>query len=45
MDYELAFWCVVGAVCIAFLVLARLTPTDEPVSRDTIRRLCGERTH
>lgn len=45
MDYELAFWCVVGAVCIIFLVLARLTPTDEPVSQDTIRRLCGERTH
>lgn len=36
MDYELAFWC---------FVLAMLTPTDEPVSRDTIRRLCGERTH
>ena len=45
MDYELAFWCVVGAVCLVVLVLAILTPASEPVSQNTIRRLCGERTH
>jgi hypothetical protein len=45
MDYELIFWCVLGGISLVFLVLAMLTPVDEPVSRDTIRRLCGERTH
>ena len=33
------------AACLVIFVLAMLVPTDEPVSRDTIRRLCGERTH
>lgn len=45
MDYELAFWCVLCAVGLVFFVLAMLAPMDEPVSQDTIRRLCGERTH
>lgn len=45
MDYELAFWCVLGAASLVFFVLAMLTPTDDPVSQNTIRRLCGERTH
>lgn len=45
MDYELAFWCVLGAACLVTFVLAILTPTEGPVSQNTIRRLCGERTH
>ena len=45
MDYELIFWGVIGAVCLVFFVLAMLTPADEPVSQETIRRLCGEKTH
>lgn len=45
MDYELAFWCVLGVASLVFTILVILAPTDEPVSQDTIRRLCGERTH
>lgn len=45
MDYELAFWCVLGAASLVFFVLGMLTPTDEPVSQETLRRLRGERTH
>ena len=45
MDYELAFWCVLGAACLVFFVLAMLAPKDEPVSQETLRRLRGERTH
>lgn len=45
MDYELIFWCVLGAICLAFMGLAALTPSDEPVSESTLRRLRGERTH
>lgn len=45
MDCELIFW---GVLCVAFFVffaLVMLTPSDEPVSKNTIRRLSGERTH
>lgn len=45
MDYELIFWCVLGTACLVFFVLAMLAPADEPVSQETIRRLCGEKTH
>ena len=45
MDYELIFWIVVGVFCFGFMLLAVITPHDEPVSQDTIRRICNERTH
>lgn len=45
MDYELIFWLVVGIICLAFFLVAAITPYDAPVSQDTIRRICGERTH
>jgi hypothetical protein len=45
MDYELIFWCVLGAIGLVVSVLVILAPADKPVSRNTIRRLCGERTH
>lgn len=45
MDYELIFWIVVGGFCLVLMVLAAITPYDAPVSKDTIRRICGERTH
>jgi hypothetical protein len=45
MDYELAFWCLIGFVCLFFLIGAALTPPDISVSEDTLRHLRGERTH
>lgn len=45
MDYELIFWCVAGVAGLVFLALVMLTPKDEPVSQETLRRLRGERTH
>lgn len=44
MDYELIFWCVLGAIGLIFLGLVALAPSDEPVSESTLR-LRGERTH
>lgn len=45
MIYELIFWCILGVIGLVFFVLAMLAPVDEPVSQDTVRRLCGEKTH
>jgi hypothetical protein len=45
MDYELIFWCIIGAFCLVVMLGAAIVPKDEPVSEKTIRRLCGERTH
>lgn len=45
MDYELIFWLVAGCFSLILMFLGAITPYDEPVSKDTIRRICGERTH
>ena len=45
MDYELIFWIVVGLFCFGLMFLMAITPHDKPVSQNTIRRICGERTH
>ena len=46
MDYELIFWCILGAIVFVGLLFCLLTPDyDKPVSEDTLRRLRGERTH
>lgn len=45
MDYELIWWLVVGGLCAIFGLIAIATPYDAPVSQETIRRICGERTH
>lgn len=45
MDYEMIFWLAVGVLCLVFFIGVVITPCDAPVSQDTIRRICGERTH
>jgi hypothetical protein len=45
MDYELIFWCVIGAFCLIAFIGMALAPHDEPVSESTLKRLRGERTH
>lgn len=45
MDYELAFWCVIGALCLVTFIGVALIPYDKPVSESTLKRLRGERTH
>lgn len=45
MDYELIFWCVLGAICLIIFAAIMLVPANEPVSQETLRRLRGERTH
>ena len=45
MDYELAFWCVIGLFCLVTFIGVALTPYYEPVSESTLKRLRGERTH
>jgi hypothetical protein len=46
MDYELIFWCILGAIALVGLLFGLLTPDcDKPVSEYTLRRLRGERTH
>ena len=46
MDYELIFWCVVGAIALVGLLCGLLSPDyNEPISEYSLRRLRGERTH
>ena len=45
MDYELIFWLVAGVICLVLFLAMAVAPNDAPVSKDTIRRVCGERTH
>ena len=45
MDYETIFWLVLAGLGLIFTFFAMNAPYDEPVSRDTIRRVCGERIH
>ena len=31
MDYELIWWCVVGAIALIFLIAIMLTPNDSEI--------------
>lgn len=31
MDYELTWWCVVGAIALIFLIAIMLTPNDNEI--------------
>ena len=39
MDYELIWWCVMGAIALVFLILIAITPPELEVSQETIARI------
>ena len=45
MDYELIWWCVVGAVSLGIMLYNFLfAKTDTSVSKETLDRLNGKRS-
>lgn len=39
MDWELIFWCVLGAVCLFFLIGAAIAPSEMEISKEHLARL------
>lgn len=45
MDYELIWWCIVGAICFVFFVCCIFCDkSSDTVSKDTLDRLNGKRS-
>jgi hypothetical protein len=45
MDYELIWWCVMGAIALAFLIVIAITPPELEVSQETIARIKNDGRH
>ena len=39
MDWELIFWCILGAVCLFFLIGAVIVPSEPKISQEHLTRI------